>query len=73
MNCWQQNPPEARCLGKEIFASPSLAHKVAKKMAKAKKAKGQDARLEPYRCPICGQWHLAAAKRHYSKARRKGF
>lgn len=45
--------PEATCTGKEGFATYSLAAQVAGRRRR------RDGRApEPYRCPICSQFHI---------------
>lgn len=58
----EPNPVAAQCMGKEPFASASLAQRVARARAKRfTKAHGMPERRTqrtPYRCPYCNQWHL---------------
>lgn len=55
------------CAGKESFASPSLARKVAKRMGRIGKT------VEFYRCDVCRQFHLGRPHRPVETVRRKRF
>lgn len=53
----QRNPHESSCEGKEAFATPQAAHKIAKRMARNVRS-SHGGNPSAYRCGNCGQWHI---------------
>ena len=49
----QYNPVEAQCMGKQAFASRSLATQVARKGSRSK-----DVPVSSYKCEHCGAYHV---------------
>lgn len=47
------------CAGKASFASRALALSTAR----SSNRRHEGARLQPYRCPHCGTWHVGNGKR----------
>jgi predicted SprT family Zn-dependent metalloprotease len=54
---------EGTCLGKQRFASPTLARKIAKRKP------GRHA----YRCPHCGGWHMATTASRQPKSGKEAY
>lgn len=49
-----------QCNGKQAFASHSLATRIANRRRKGRHIfKNQ----KPYKCEVCGQWHIGTARR----------
>ena len=45
--------------GKQAYASPAEAARVAKQVKRRAKPGGWHAgKLAHYRCPLCGEWHI---------------
>jgi hypothetical protein len=49
----QSNPPDAHCIGKAAFDSPSLAVKAARRTRR------DGGTRRTYHCASCGKWHLS--------------
>ena len=55
----RHNPREARCTGKEGFATAQAAQAVVKRMARNKQRVQKDGVPRAYRCSLCGQHHIS--------------
>lgn len=55
----------AACLGKQRFGTPGEANAVKREIHRRPGARRD---WKPFRCPHCGGWHLAHAKRSAHRA-----
>jgi hypothetical protein len=58
LNLGPRRPQRAACATKERYASEAEARSIALMNA----PRGRSAATRPYRCEVCGGWHLTSAR-----------
>jgi len=58
LNVVPRRPQRAACATKERYASEAEARSIALMNA----PRGRSAATKPYRCEVCGGWHLTSAR-----------